>query len=48
MDLYEVLTAEGKHDEALIALKAVPDQMVYTNDDLQRRLEEAYAKEGLR
>ena len=47
-DLYEVLAAQGKRDEAIAALKKVPDQMLYKNDDLQRRLDEAYAKEGLR
>lgn len=47
MDLYDVLAAEGKHDEAIQALRAVPDQMVYRNDGLQRRLDAAMAKEHL-
>lgn len=46
-ELYEILAAEGKRAEALKYLKAVPDQMVYRNDGLQSRYEEAVRKEGL-
>lgn len=48
MQLYDVLAAQGKHAEAIDALKRVPDQLVYKNDDLEGRLRLAMLKEGLR
>jgi hypothetical protein len=45
--MYTILAAEGKHQEAVSWLRQLPDQMVYRNDDLQRRYKDAAAKEGL-